>query len=366
MLYFGKAKAQEKLQLEARYTKKRSIMPSFIIQKFEACDNYRLAFHIEFYLFKFLSFLILTIIFTNQSEAAFRDSYLGAKSMAMGGADTALANEVDGILINPAGISNIKTQQITATMAVLHTGLNDESSITQNFVGYAYKPSNIGSFGVVWKRFNAGELYNENILALSYARPASLYITKGDNNKRRRNLSLGGTIKLMNWDSAPTIDSNGRTIEDLSGWAGINFDLGFIIWPSENTPVAVSFQNLRNQDIASSSSKIKERLPFVTRMGVAAIEKNFTWALDFVLKNSEIDLKIGLERRSHDGKIFIRTGMGLENLAWGMNFTVGAGYKPSDSMRIDYAFVYPINTILDTFGSHRVSIIYIFGNQENR
>jgi len=311
----------------------------------------------------FLVFAFLMICFVNNSGAAFRDSYLGAKSMSMGGAYTAMANDVDGILVNPAGISSsISSQQITATMALLHAGLSDDSTLTQNIVGYAYKPNNISSLGVVWKRFGAGDLYYENILGLSYARTASLYLTKSK-EKRRRNLSLGGTLKLMNWDSAPTIDSYGKTVEDLQGWTGIDFDIGFVIWPSENTPVAMSFQNLRSPNIASSSSKVKESLPFATRMGVAAIGKKTTWAMDLILKSGEIDLKIGIERRSHNDRLFLRTGVGLENLAWGMNFTAGAGYKPNDSMRIDYAFVYPINTILDTLGSHRISVVYNFGEK---
>jgi hypothetical protein len=247
-----------------------------------------------------------------------------------------------------------------ATMAVLHVGLSDDSMITQNIVGYANKSGDIGSFGVVWKRFGTGNLYYENILALSYARSSSFYVTKGDKN-RRKNLSLGGTLKLMNWDSAPTVDSNGRMIEDLPGWAGVSFDAGFVIWPSVNTPVAVSFQNLRKPDITSNSSKVKEKLPLITRVGIAAIDKNTTWAMDMILKQGELDLKIGLEKRSRDGNLFLRTGIALENLAWGMNFTAGAGYRFSKSARIDYAFVYPINTILGTYGSHRVSIVYNFG-----
>jgi len=297
-----------------------------------------------------------------QSESAFRDSFLGARSMAMGGACTAIAEDVDGALVNPAGLSMIRSQQIMATMAVLHVGLSDDSMITQNIVGYANKSGDIGSFGVVWKRFGTGNLYYENILALSYARSSSFYITKGDKN-RRKNLSLGGTLKLMNWDSAPTVDSNGRIIEDLPGWAGVSFDAGFVIWPSVNTSVAVAFQNLRRPDITSNSSKVKEKLPLVTRMGVAAINKNTTWTMDMVMKQGEFDLKIGLEKKARDGNLFLRTGIALENLAWGMNYTVGAGYRFSKSARIDYAFVYPINTILDTFGSHRISIVYDFGGE---
>jgi hypothetical protein len=332
--------------------------PHFTLKNHKNCIPLSLLYRIFFIIFSFTFFI------TVQSEAAFKDNFLGAKSMAMGGAYTAIADDVDGTLINPAVLSMIKAQQIVATMAVLYPGLSDDSLITQNVVGYAHKSDNIGSLGVVWKRFGVGNLYNENILALSYARSSSLYLTKGEQN-RPKNFSLGGSLKLMNWDSAPTVDAGGKVIEDLPGWTGISFDAGFVIWPSPNTPVAVSFQNLRKPDISSSQSKIKEKLPFATRMGVAAIDKNTTWAMDLILKGGQIDLKIGLEKRTLDGKLFLRTGIALENLAWGMNFTVGAGYKLNNSTRIDYAYVYPINTILNTMGSHRISIVYNFGEEEN-
>ena len=312
---------------------------------------------LKYYIF----FILITLFISGNCYPAFMDSYLGAKSMAMGGAYTALADDADGGLVNPAGLSMIKSQQLSATTAVLHAGLDDDSMITQNIVGYAYK-SNIGSIGMAWKRFGAGDLYYENIVAVSYARSGSLYFSKGDKD-RRKNISYGANIKLLNWDSAPTVDSGGRTIEDLPGWTGINFDLGFIIFPSVNTPVAVSFQNVRKSHIDSDSSKIEEKLSMITRMGVAAIDNNTTWVIDLILQEGQIDLKIGLERKFYDGKVLIRTGIALENLAWGMNFTVGAGYKLGEKTRLDYAFVYPMNTILDTYGSHRVSVVYNFGKE---
>ena len=67
--------------------------------------------------------------------AAFRDSFLGAKSMAMGGAYTALADNVDGTLVNPAGLSEIEGQQIIATMAALYMGLSDESLNSHSILG---------------------------------------------------------------------------------------------------------------------------------------------------------------------------------------------------------------------------------------
>ncbi len=79
-----------------------------------------------------------------------------------------------------------------------------------------------------------------------------------------------------------------------------------------------------------------------------------------LLWEGQIDLRVGAERQSYDGNFLLRVGFSLENLAWGTNFTLGAGYKPSKSLRIDYAFVYPVNTILDTLGSHRISMVYNF------
>ena len=57
----------------------------------------------------------IILLFSCPSEGAFRESFLGAKSVAMGGAYTALADDADGALINPAGLSMIKGQQIIAT-----------------------------------------------------------------------------------------------------------------------------------------------------------------------------------------------------------------------------------------------------------
>ncbi len=310
-----------------------------------------------------ISFVLCSILFalcfSHPSDGAFRENFLGARSVAMGGAYTALADDVDGAIINPAGLSRIKGQQIFATMAALYVGLSDGSYLSQNILGYAYRQNNVGTLGVVWKRLAAGNLYSENVLSLSFARAFSFY-RKKEKEEKRKNFSFGATLNFMNWDSAPTVGADGRIVEDLPGWSGFSFDIGFVIWPSENIPVAVSLQNANKPDIASDASEMVEQLPTSTRMGVAAIGENITWAIDMILRDDQLDLRVGLERR-YGRNFIVRAGFSLENLAWGTNITLGAGYKPSDSLRIDYAFIYPVNTILDTLGSHRISIVYDFG-----
>jgi len=307
----------------------------------------------------FLMFCVLNLSFPHPSGAAFKDNFVSARSVAMGGACTALANDADGGLINPAGLSMIERQQIIATAAALHMGLSDDSFISQNILGYAYQQNRIGTLGAVWKRLAATGLYSENTLALSFARDFRFYLKKGEGD-RRKNVSFGATLNFMNWDSAPTVGADGKIVEDLSGWSGFSFDIGVVIWPSENIPVAVSLQDISKPNIDSDSSLVDEDLPTTTRMGVAAMGESITWAMDMILSDGHIDLRVGLERQ-YDWNFCLRAGFSLENLAWGTNFTLGAGYKPSEQVRIDYAFVYPVNTILDTLGSHRISVVYSFG-----
>jgi hypothetical protein len=321
--------------------------------------------------------LLFALCFSHPSAGAFRDSFLGAKSVAMGGAYTALADEVDGSLVNPAGLSMVEGHQAVATMAALYVGLSDDSFISQDMVGYAYGQGSQTrmpiplSLGIVWKRFGAGDLYSENVLALSFARAFSFGTGSQGKEDRRKNASFGATLNLMSWDSAATVGADGRVVEDLPGWRGFSFDVGFVIWPSENTPVALSLQNINRPNIASEFSRFEEELPTATRMGVAAIGENVTWAIDMISQDGQLDLRLGLERRYGEGArergskeargdFTLRVGFSLENLAWGTNFTLGAGYRLSDSVRIDYAFVYPVNTILDTLGSHRISVVYDF------
>lgn len=279
--------------------------------------------------------------------------------MAMGGAYSALADDADGVLINPAGLTKINDQQFVAVFSALYVGLSDNSFISQNILGYAYKQKRIGALGVAWKRFGVANLYSENIVSVGVGRDFAFYLKKSE-EKRRKNLCLGFSLKLLNWDSAPTVGADGKIVEDLPGWTGFGFDLGVLIWPSENIPVAFVLQNLNSPNIASSFSKFEEKLPMIARLGVAAMGEKVTWIMDMSLVEGEVDLRTGIERQAYDGDVLLRAGFSLENLAWGTNFTLGAGYKPRDSMRIDYAFVYPVNSISNTLGSHRISVVYDF------
>ena len=312
-----------------------------------------------------LSFTLAAVgvaTFPAQTSAAFKDGFIGARAFAMGGAFTAIGEESDGLLVNPASIANLKhqpesrqsAQQLSATTARLHVGLSDETSITQNLISYAYSRPTRGALGILWKRLNAGDLYSENYLLLGLSKSYDFGATE------KRRISIGGAVKLLNWDTAPTIGADGAVVEDLPGRSRLALDVGIIFRPSPNIPIALSLQNLNTPNIASADSLSSEDLPLQVMLGMGIVAKNSTWGMDLVFRESEVDVKVGIESHFYEESVILRGGFRLENLAWGTNLTVGGGYRPFKNLRIDYGFLFPIGGIRGTAGSHRFSIVYDF------
>lgn len=273
--------------------------------------------------------------------------------LGMGGASSAVSTEVDAVLNNPAGLYRIESQQLFATLANIYAGLSDDSSITQNIFGYGYSKSEQISAGLLWKRMAVSNLYSENIVGLGFSKS---YVF----GKKKRVLALGTAIKLLNWEVAPIVDSEGHILEELSGRTTLSFDAGIIFHPSTNTSIAFCAQNLNQPNLASENSNSSEKMPLNIKLGVGTFTQRTVWAMDLIFKNNQIDVETGLERKFLDGQIVIRGGFRLENLAYGTNITAGSSFYPKLNFRVDYAFVFPIGNVLETYGSHRVSIVYDF------
>ena len=320
-------------------------------------------------LFPFLRLIFFFILigiglggFSMAAPAAFEDGFAGARAFAMGGAVTAIGNESDGLLVNPASIANLSyepesdrsAQQVSTTAARLHLGLSDETSITQNLISYAYSLPTRGALGLLWKRLNVGELYSENHLLVGVSKNYDF------GSKEKRRISIGGAIKLLNWDTAPTLGADGSMVEDLPGRSRFALDLGMIFRPSLNIPIALSLLNLNTPNITSTNSTATENLPLQVMLGMGIVARNSTWGMDLVFRESEVDVKVGIESRFYAESLILRGGFRLENLAWGTNLTLGGGYRPLSHLRIDYGFLFPIGGIRGTSGSHRFSVVYNF------
>ncbi|MFH1784760.1 MAG: PorV/PorQ family protein [bacterium] len=127
---------------------------------------------------------------TENSGAAFLKIGVGARPIGMGGAFVALANDANAVFWNPAGISQLKSQQIGA----MHTQWI--SDITYDYVGYV-SPVGKGAIGIsgvylssgsMDRRGSGGEALGsfgayDTSVALSYARQLTGVVHMGINVK---------------------------------------------------------------------------------------------------------------------------------------------------------------------------------------
>jgi hypothetical protein len=147
----------------------------------------------------------------------------------MGGAFSAVADDASAIFWNPAGLSQIGSQEVMATQADLYgIGIQD------NFVAFALPVTTNQTAAVGWYRsaFDDDELgFGENRFDLSYAVRARSW------------LSVGGTVKYLtratDLDGVDVASGSGRGLDlglMATPWKGLRLGLvGQDVWPSPET-----------------------------------------------------------------------------------------------------------------------------------
>ena len=100
-------------------------------------------------------------------------------------------------------------------------------------------------------------------------------------------------------------------------------------------------------------------MPREIRGGISYKSGNFTPTADVIYTSGKFDLCGGVEYWS-DSKIFgLRCGANSGEITFGASYVVG-------EIEIDYAFIYPVNSITGTFGSHLISLDWKFIEKEKK
>lgn len=135
--------------------------------------------------------LLLAALGWSEETASFLKVGIGARALGMGGAHTAVADDVNAVGWNPAGLAGLTQRQLGVTHAELIGGARYEN------IGFA-QPSRHGTFGASGSHLSYGSLEGrdgqgratggftaaDSAVALSYARSAA-------------GLQLGGSLKLI-------------------------------------------------------------------------------------------------------------------------------------------------------------------------
>jgi hypothetical protein len=319
---------------------------------------------------KKLLLLILTALLgltASPAHAAFLDTEYGARPTGMGGAFTAIADDSNAPLYNPAGIVQVQWNEMSAMYSELFSGLTlysgnaatggDTVHLDQSYLAYISKPLSIGSFGLSWANFNTTSLYREDTVTLSYAHYLGDVIPVLDNQ-----VSLGMNLKyLREGYTLDAITANDPVFASGNSRSAVTGDVGLLWKPEEGSldgwRVGFTAQNVTQPNLGFQQ---QDPVPLEYRLGLAYQDRQRPWlvpALDFTRSDGVTGVDGGVESWLFNDMLGLRAGANFDEASAGISYYQTLGKKTG--FRLDYSFTVPYY-VQDSAGSHRLQITVYF------
>ncbi len=275
---------------------------------------------------KKINIVIVSLLFIGGNRLLWSapiDLQIGARPAGMGGAFVAVADDVNAVYWNPAGLGQPNKAQISFT----HTNPFGLTDVNLDWMAFSQPIGKRGGMGVGWLHKGA-TLEEENNQITTSRMTENTYI-------------LSVTIPIS-WSTLTGINFKRITLESLeeTPGGGFGFDVGTLyiidnlsLEFMDSFSVGVLFRNL-------TTTVKDESFPSTIRIGTAAKLFSEKWLIAGDLTTKEdVNKEKGTSYQSHIGceykitpNIFLRTG--VDNGA----FCGGAGLKFSN-WQVDYAFV---------------------------
>ncbi len=298
--------------------------------------------------------------------AAFLKHEPGSRPVGMGGAFTGLANDINTIFWNPAGLTSVHTRELTAMQ---HFWIAD---ISNQSIGYAQRNNRIvwgaslvGSFPEIERRVAATQEPDSTVTIGGFATGLSLAYPLSNN------ASVGGTAKFISQQL------------DIQNVYGVAADLGIILQMLEDhLGIGITIQNagLFFESSDRDDNLPDDSLPLALRAGFAyrtwkqveeeaenAMPPPELWTLvadvNLPLIDAYPSFHVGVERWFYD-TVAARIGYRLsqnDNPSDGLSIGFGVRKRGLDSLaNIDFQFDYAFVPDADLGHSHRISVITRF------
>jgi len=261
----------------------------------------------------------------------------GARSLAMGGAYVALADEASASYWNPAGLGQIEEHQFVSMCAPFFEGTS------YNFLSYVHPMKKIGNFAISDVFFYSGGF--EEVSASGEVTGTSRSVWKNAAiisyaNRVHRNIFLGASLKMIN--------------EQVMGYSGSGqgIDLGILCKPSDRTSIGLVVQNVLQPKVTLRDEPDVYKVNLKGGMALSMLSERLTLTADInKLVDEKAYLCAGLEispwekiSRSSWNRVDLRLGINhLETITLGMGLRI-------KFVSIDYAF-----------NSHKVGNLHRFG-----
>ncbi len=293
---------------------------------------------------------------------AFKDTGWGTRPASLGGAFTALADDANGALYNPAGIALIRERTGNFMYAKLYMGL-DEVDLGLNYFSVVLPvvpEEKMGSLGISWGNFIVEHLYREDTFSITYADWLNNYLSKLP-------LEIAVGINLKYLRHSYTLDSrinHDAVFANGRAKASPTIDLGVLALPNfkylPGFSAGFAMKNITQPDVGLKS---KDIVPMEWRLGAGynfgdlALKKmkfeQLTVAIDLSYRDRDLNYHFGIENYFLRRAIGVRLGANSREAAMGFGYTNKISNKLG--ITLDYAFIWPF-FLEETNGSHRVSI----------
>jgi len=284
---------------------------------------------------------------------------MGARPLGAGGAYTALTDDANAPVWNPAAMESYRNLAFTASYGRLYLGLENDG-LNEGYIGFVNHLGlygQYGSYGVSFSQFFA-DVYNQMHVTLGYAK--RLY-GKADGP----HLALGANFKLIRSAFNDANFEGFDPTDDVfsSGYDKMTYsaDAGLIFRPAKWISVGAMVKDVLEPDISISGSGTDADIePMTVRGGLALHYKGFnpTFDIEYRMReiNGESDMKIHAGLEKWFGKTFaVRGGLNREEASLGVSYM---HYGERFGWGIDYAALYPALNEMggEFFTTHRVAV----------
>ncbi len=283
-------------------------------------------------------------------EASFETLAFNARSSGLSDSFTAVADDANTIIFNPAGLGQIKRIQVSTQYTRLFSGLSDGSKIADNAFSYLQPLGKIGTLGIGYFSRSLSSLYKEQLIIFGYGREITPDSYIGLNLKYASlSTSISSTALTRSKVSQPSLD------------------LGFLYNSYDQFLLGLSISDLNQPNLNMTSNNNK--IPLTIRAGINYVvneQGTFIVASDFTQKNKENKVSLGAENWIFPKFMALRAGFvtGVSNKDL-LNLSMGFSIKLKDILYFDYAFMYPLKGIKNT-NSYRASLSAKFGKEEEK
>jgi hypothetical protein len=293
-------------------------------------------------------------LYSSGEPDAFALSGIGARAGGMGNAAIGLADGIETVYYNPAGLGNLTDSGLTAMYQA------PALSTSRSFAGFnarLSRPGLPGSFGFGWIRLNSSNIEvttaDEQIVG-SDSLTNDLYLM-GYGARLLPDLSLGASLKYYRFAFHGFSESGlGYDIGLQGRWSVFRLGAAFTDVGGGTT--------LKGSSMFPNGGDVSDKVPARFRPGVAAVFPDpFGWP---ILVNADVDALVklqgsqdmrlfsGLEAWTYQERVALRTGF---EQAVGPTLGFGVRLGPFE---IDYSFLLS----LSLQDEHRISTTFRFGD----